>query len=416
MTRRVPKPILDGASAEAGVAASRPTSRGTVLFVEPDPELRTKLEHTGTEAGYLALTAASGEAAARVLTETEVDVVLSDVAMPSAADAEVVYLPTGWQNEGELEAVLAQAMKTCRLRRDRDRLFALTQAQNTELVALNASLEKKVEQRTAELTRTTELLAQAHREVEQGFNAAVQVFASLIQAGTRDTASVRKIGELARATAAALGLREEQQRNVHLAGLLCDLGKLALPEALIHTPVVQMSDAQAAEFKRHTVHAEKMLLPLKPLATVAAILRSHNERIDGQGYPDGLTGAAIPIESKVLHVVKDYDALQRRLILPEALTPAEAAQYLLDHVGSWYDGAVVSAFLRILKSMAAEDNPRELRVSVAGLKPGMTVTRDLVSAHGVLIVARGHRLDQRAIATLQRIADGVAEFVVYVQR
>jgi HD-GYP domain-containing protein (c-di-GMP phosphodiesterase class II) len=169
-------------------------------------------------------------------------------------------------------------------------------------------------------------------------------------------------------------------------------------------------------FKRHTVYAERILLPLKPLAPVAAILRSHNERLDGQGYPDGLSGDAIPIESKVLHVVKDYDALLRRLILPEALTPAEAIQYLRDHIGSWYDGTVVAAFLNVLKAAGTDDNQRELRVSVEGLKPGMLVTRDLVSPHGVLILARGHRLDAPAIATLQRIADGSAEFLVYVQR
>ena len=102
---------------------------------------------------------------------------------------------------------------------------------------------------------------------------------------------------------------------MHLAGLLCDLGKLTLHEALIHTPVAAMTAEQAAEFKRHTVNAERILLPLKPLARVAAILRSHNERLDGLGYPDGLKGDAIPIESKVLHVVKDYDALLRKLIL-----------------------------------------------------------------------------------------------------
>jgi response regulator RpfG family c-di-GMP phosphodiesterase len=403
-------------SSEPAAALAGPKSRGTVLFVETEQGLRAKLEHAASDAGYLALTAADSEAAARVLTEHEVDVVLSEVALPGrTTDIEVVYLPKWWQDEGELEALLAQAMKTCVLRRERDRLLALTQAQNAELVALNASLEKKVAERTAELTRTAELLAQANRDVEEGFNAAVQVFASLIQAGTRDTVSVRKIGELAEATAAALGLGRAQQRNVHLAGLLCDLGKLTLPEALLHTPVVEMDEAQAAAFKRHTVHAETILLPLKPLAPVATILRSHNERLDGQGYPDGLAGDAIPIESKILHVVKDYDALQRRLILPEALTPAEAARCLGDHVGSWYDATVVKAFLTVLKTTAVEDNQRELRVSVGGLTPGMVVTRDFVSSHGVLIVARGHRLDQQSIKTLQRIADGTGEFLLYVQ-
>ena len=110
-----------------------------------------------------------------------------------------------------------------------------------------------------------------------------------------------------------------------------------------------MTAEQAAEFKRHTVNAERILLPLKPLGRVAVILRSHNERLDGLGYPDGLQGEAIPIESKVLHVVKDYDALLRKLILPEALTPAEAVRYLGDHSGSRYDATVVAAFLKVVK-------------------------------------------------------------------
>ena len=67
----------------------------------------------------------------------------------------------------------------------------------------------------------------------------------------------------------------------------------------------------------------------------------------------------------------------------------------------------------ILKS---EPQGSMLRVSVEGLKPGMTVTRDLVSRHGVLIVAGGHKLDAQSIAALQRIADGSTEFLVYVQR
>ncbi|HUQ50809.1 MAG TPA: HD domain-containing phosphohydrolase, partial [Gammaproteobacteria bacterium] len=245
----------------------------------------------------------------------------------------------------------------------------------------------------------------------------VEVFASLVQAGTRDTVSVRKIAELAEATAQALGLSESQRRDVHLAGLLCDLGKLTLPEALIHTPVAAMTAEQAHEFKQHTLNAERILLPLKPLNRVAAILRSHNERLDGAGYPDGLQGDAIPIESKVLHVVKDYDALLRRLIMPEALTPAEAVQYINDYVGSPYDATVVAAFLKILTSVSKQgDNLRELRVSVAGLKPGMLVTRDLVNEHGVLMVPRGRRLDSQAINSLQRLADGTAGFLLYVQR
>ncbi len=302
------------------------------------------------------------------------------------------------------------------LRVECQRLREVAERQTQQLATLNSSLEKQVEERSAALARSAALLEQAHREMHEGFVATVEVFASLIQAGTRDTVGVRKIAALAEATAHALGLSESQRRDVHLAGLLCDLGKLTLHEALIHTPVAAMTAEQAFEVKQHTVNAERILLPLKPLARVGAILRSHNERLDGLGYPDGLKGDAIPIESKVLHVVKDYDALLRKLILPEALTPAEAVHYLNDHVGSRYDAAVVAAFLKILQAAKQDDNLRELRVSVEGLKPGMLVTRDLVNEHGVLMLPRGRRLDQQAINALQRLADGTAGFLVYVQR
>jgi response regulator RpfG family c-di-GMP phosphodiesterase len=290
------------------------------------------------------------------------------------------------------------APEVAALRAECQRLSDLSARQAQEFAALQASLE------------------QAHREMHEGFVATVEVFASLVQAGTRDTVSVRKIAELAQATAKALDLSERQQRDVHLAGLLCDLGKLTLSEALIHTPIAAMTAEQAVQFKRHTLNAERILLPLKPLARVAAILRSHNERLDGLGYPDGLKGDAIPIESKVLHVVKDYDALLRKLILAEALTPAEAVRYLSDHAGSRYDAGVVAAFLKIVRVTKQGDNLRELRVSVAGLTPGMLVTRDLVNEHGVLMVPRGRKLDQHAINTLQRLADGTPGFLLYVQR
>jgi response regulator RpfG family c-di-GMP phosphodiesterase len=152
----------------------------------------------------------------------------------------------------------------------------VTEEQNSELLALNAMLERRVAERTAELARAAELLQQANREIQDSFNATVQVLASLIQAGTRDTVGVRKIAELAEATGAVLGLTPEQRRNIHLAGLFCDLGKLTLPEALVRTPIANMTDEQVAEFKRHTLNAERILLPLKPLAPVAAILRAHN--------------------------------------------------------------------------------------------------------------------------------------------
>src|SRR6476620_3740622 len=118
MPRRASK-NRPGAERPAPPTDAAAKSRGTVLFVEAEPALRAKLEHAASDAGYLALTAATGELAAGVLNEHEVDLVLSEVAVPQAGDVEVVYLPKAWQDDGELEMLLAQAMKMCVLRRER---------------------------------------------------------------------------------------------------------------------------------------------------------------------------------------------------------------------------------------------------------------------------------------------------------
>ncbi len=173
-----------------------------------------------------------------MLDEHEVDLVLSEVAVPEAGDVEVVYLPKAWQDEGELELLLAQAMKMCVLRRERDRLLALTQAQNAELLALNTSLEKKVAQRTARALENRDLLggSQSRRRSRvRRDSASIRESDSGRHARHRERAQDR--GAKRRSTAKVLGLNELQQRHVHLAGLLCDLGKLVLSEALIKTPL-----------------------------------------------------------------------------------------------------------------------------------------------------------------------------------
>jgi hypothetical protein len=94
----------------------------------------------------------------------------------------------------------ANAADLTGLRAECQRLRELSARQTQEFAALSSSLEKKVAERTAELARSALLLEQAHREMHEGFVATVEVFASLIQAGTRDTVGVRKIAELAEAT------------------------------------------------------------------------------------------------------------------------------------------------------------------------------------------------------------------------
>ena len=92
-------------------------------------------------------------------------------------------------------------------------------------------------------------------------------------------------------------------------------------------------------------------MPLEDMKETAHLIRAHHERFDGHGFPDGLTGEAIPIGARILTVVNDYDALQIGTIAEKKHTPAEAQGILVQMSGTRYDPAVVDAFIKLLGAM-----------------------------------------------------------------
>lgn len=436
---------MEAAEAAAADTEDRP---GTVLFVDDEPDILKSLRRLARRMGYKAVVANSGQEGLDILAEKEVDIIVSDMRMPKMTGAEFLeaaaeshpqsmrilltgysdiesavaavnngkifrYLSKPWDDDS-LKEVLDQAMEIGSLAKEKARLQELTQAQNQELADLNQTLEARVEKRTRQLEAAAAQLSQANDELRENYVNTVQVFASLIQAGDgRDTESLREIADRCRETGKRLGLEGDVLEHLHLAGLLCDLGKLTLPESLRTKPYLAMSPEEAAQYEGHPLTTENVLLPLAPMEAVAKILRSHCERVDGKGFPDRLQGEEIPTASRVLAVVKDFDALTRGLLAREALTAAEALKYINDQVGKRYDQDVVNAFSKTLRLREERRTLTEERHSVAGLKPGMVITRDLVNQHGVLILPEGLRLRRATIEKLERIEAELGELVVH---
>jgi response regulator RpfG family c-di-GMP phosphodiesterase len=326
------------------------------------------------------------------------------------------YLTKPWEDEN-LQRVLADALEMANLRTEKQRLEELTKKQNAELVELNLDLERRVEERTAQARKGAELLAQANQELRDAYGKTVEVFASLIQAGARDSVDARRLAELARLTGAELSLTAEQLQHLHLAALLSDLGKLAVPDRILRKPVLTYSAEEAKVYQEHPLISSRALLPLQPLEAVSSILRSHCERLDGEGYPDGLAGDAIPIEARVLAAVKDYDALMRGLLVADIMTSGEAIDYIREHVGKRYDAQVVDALQMALNKIETGSHRHsELRVEIRNARPGMTLTRDVLTDNGVLIVPSGAVLDEPIISKLLRISQERDEMLVIYAR
>lgn len=157
---------------------------------------------------------------------------------------------------------------------------------------------------------------------------------------------IRGVTELATAVAADLRLGPKQRRLVEFAALLHDVGKIAIPKEIIQKPGA-LDDREWAVIKTHTVEGQRMLDSIGGLmSSVGKIVRSSHERWDGRGYPDGLSGAAIPIESRIVFCCDAFNAMTTDRAYRAALSTDQAVAELRENSGSQFDPAVVDAVVR----------------------------------------------------------------------
>jgi HD-GYP domain-containing protein (c-di-GMP phosphodiesterase class II) len=175
----------------------------------------------------------------------------------------------------------------------------------------------------------------------------------------------RTVGEYAREIAVVLELTPERVQRIHAAGVLHDLGKLGIADAILYKPGA-LNDSEWAEMKRHPEIGARILLHAG-LGDIAQWVRAHHERMDGYGYPDALGAEEIPLEARILAVADAYEAMIADRPYRAGM-PSEDARVELERcAGSQFDPVVVRAFLAALDGRAGAD-PRLLdgALAVAG--------------------------------------------------
>lgn len=184
--------------------------------------------------------------------------------------------------------------------------------------------------------------------LELGLSPVVHRFVAALEAKdpiTRD--HVVRTAVLAVRVGAGLGLRARQLRFLGLGALLHDIGKLDTPGEILNKDD-QLTDSEYDVIKRHTVDGDAVLLAVPSLAPAAPFVRAHHERIDGGGYPDGLSGDSVPLEARIIAVCDGYDAMAHTRQYREGLGHDRAAAVLREHSGSQWDPNVVKALLEVV--------------------------------------------------------------------
>jgi putative nucleotidyltransferase with HDIG domain len=157
----------------------------------------------------------------------------------------------------------------------------------------------------------------------------------------------------ARDIAARMGLGDAEQELAHLCGLVHDIGKIGLPPGLLEKPGA-LTLEERRQMEKHSEIGERILANVDDYAEIARVVRHHHERIDGQGYPSGITGEQIPLLSRIIAVADAYNAMTSDRPYRDAMPSRVARMRLAQAVDTQFDTSVVAAFEAILAS-ADED-------------------------------------------------------------
>ena len=406
-----------------------------LLFVDDEPNILSSLRRLFRPLGYTIYTAESGAAGLQLLEQETVDLVVSDMRMPEMDGARfleqvrsrwpdtVRLLLTGYSdvasilaaiNRGEIYRYVTKpwddndilllvkhALERRALELEKNRLEALTREQNAALTTLNQSLEAKVAERTAELSASRDTIIEANKKLKSNFITTIKIFSSMIEMrGGNLAGHSRRVADLARQLAVKLDMPAPQTQEVFIAALLLDIGKIGFSDDLLALPLSLITGDKLGVFRKHPLRAEQLLMPLEDLRGAATVLRAHMERWDGSGFPDAIAGDLIPLGARILALASDYDSLQHGALVQRRVLPADARQIIYDSAGKRYDPAVVAAFRALLDGEPVE-RVRDLAAVAAYLVPGMVLSRDLVTAEGLMLLAADHVLDQRMIASLR---------------
>jgi HD-GYP domain-containing protein (c-di-GMP phosphodiesterase class II) len=176
---------------------------------------------------------------------------------------------------------------------------------------------------------------------EYGLTPVVHRFVAALDAKdeiTRD--HVIRVTELALRVGERLRLTPVELRTVALGALLHDVGKLVVPDEILQKPS-RLTDEEFAVIRRHTLDGHALLMAEPSLAAAAPIVRSHHERIDGRGYPDGLAGEQIPLGARVVAACDAHDAMANTRQYREGMGDERSIAVLREHAGAQWDAGIV---------------------------------------------------------------------------
>lgn len=407
-----------------------------ILCVDDEKNILVSLRRVFRKEGYEIFLAESGAEGLEIVEKEAINLIISDMRMPNMDGAKFLSLAkqikknipsillTGFAdqestiraiNEGEISAYVSKPwedndlklkvsslLKIAHLEREKERLLLLTHKQNKQLRDWNKKLNAKVEDRVNELKQTEGMLDKAYEELSNSYDAVVKLLSHAICA--REHMLNREFPDLsimAQKLAKKAELDEYIAKQIYYSSLLFELGKLALPEKLLITPIELLSTDEYSQLMTYPTIGASVLSDIVNFKDTARIIENHAEYIDGSGGPRGIKCNDIPIGCKVLSIVKDYYLLQSGNYDGIKYTTKDARNYIFERKGKLYDEKLTKLFFELSVLDDKEKSViNEQIITSRQLQPGMVLSRDCTNGKGLLLLNKGVELNEQTIRKL----------------
>ena len=312
---------------------------GTILIADDHEASRVGLEGLLSLEGYTVVTADDGEKALAEFQRVQPDLLLLDVNMPKISGMEVCRRLKGNPQTFLVPIVLITA------------LTAIEDRVNGIDAGADDFLTKPVE-REQLLARVRSLLRQKAYtdELERAESVLFALARSIEGKDPYTEGHCERLSDYSARLAEYMGLPGNQIKALRRAGIVHDIGKVAVPDSILLKPA-KLTRSERLILRRHPVVGERICAPLKSFQLVLPIIRHHHEKMNGSGYPDGLKGEQIPLTARVLQIVDVYDALTTKRPYKRALSVEEALRMIRKEIKKgWWDPRVFDAFERMMKN------------------------------------------------------------------
>lgn len=327
-----------------------------ILAVDDTPASLKLLTDILKSEGYEVRSAINGELALYAAASNPPELILLDIRMPGmdgfevcrrlkAAEATrevpVIFVSAVLETNEKIRGFELGAVDYVTKPYNREELLARVRT-HLELQRLRSHLEDVVDERTAELK-------ESERKLRASLLESIAALAATVEMRDLYTAGHQKrVAHLAVAMAKEMKLSEEQIEGIHLAGIVHDVGKIQIPAEILSKPG-RLSEIELSMIKQHPLSGYEILKGIDFPWPIAQIVLQHHERMDGSGYPQGLKGDAILLESRIIAVADVVEAMASHRPYRPALGIDVALEEVSQFRGTKYDAQAVDACVALFK-------------------------------------------------------------------